>query len=34
MKKSELENALSLFIELSKKIINALPPEKSGINNN
>lgn len=34
MKKSELENALSLFIELSPKIINALPPEKSGINNN
>lgn len=34
MKKSELENVLSLFIALSQKIINALPPEKSGINNN
>lgn len=34
MKKSELENVLSLFIELSQKIMNALPPEKSGMNNN
>ncbi len=34
MKKSELENVLSLFIELSQKIINALPPEKPGMNNN
>lgn len=34
MKKSELENVLSLFIELSPKIMNTLPPEKSGMNNN
>lgn len=34
MKKSELENVLSLFIELSPKIMNELPPEKSGMNNN
>ena len=33
MKKSELENALSLFIELNQKIINALTPEKSGVDN-